>query len=451
MRTSSPAALAVATAALVALPSTAAAQGRELDTRYRVKGDVLATWSGPGGVSGSVAFAPSREGDLSFDPAAGGISSAGFGGGGSPVVRVRRPAAPGTASAAVCVDLPQARGMGGGLGFGIAGRGGSLRVQVGEAGPFPGRDSFSSGRCPGPTAGDLAAALPSASLPVATLRRRAVTLDLGSRRPFRAGEYTGEVVSTLRFRFGRATPGRRRGRVRVDGPGPTAGDRVAELRIGYRVARASGALTTDYRAAGGATCGPLDACGIAGSSVLSLVQLDGRVDFRGFRRLRRGERLPGAGELLGAARAGRLAIFGGGILRGPATVTGQTTRDGTEDCRDAATRAVAFTLAPDRTANASGARLALATGDEERVDLLRSRCAGPNADGWENVPMSANVGISRRPRGRAAVSRRGPRLARHRSRSLEQGRFSCSRRACSPSQPAERRARSPATRKTALV
>jgi len=115
-------------------------------------------------------------------------------------------------------------------------------------------------RCGGPLFADIAPVLPWQPVPLARLRRGA-TVDLTGTRQFAAHGLSGEVASTLVIRVGR--PHRQPSY-------PAAAPALRGLLATYRIERVSGALRVRFSGLPDpARCAPLDACGAAGTIVVS--------------------------------------------------------------------------------------------------------------------------------------------------------------------------------------
>lgn len=299
-------------------------------------------------------------------------------------MRVRRPGPDGIPFA--CVDrLPPAFG---GVSFETDDPGrGPLDVTLG-GGHFEG-SSLSAGRCAGPTAADLAAALPKVRLDLRRLRKGGRTLGLGTRRTFAAGAFTVALDSTVQVRLGRARVTRRDSEsVRPSDAGRRRSRRVGLVTLRYALERVEGALVTEFRGLPGLQCAPLDACGLAGTNRIALPADGGTLRLRATTRLPRGGRRPGVARVLRDLRRGRLRPFGGTALGRGATVTAVVTRDGAEACRDER-----LTPPPSLDVQPVGKDLqvTLAPGGAGGVpaDLARTRCPGPGLRRPEGRPSLA--------------------------------------------------------------
>ena len=124
-------------------------------------------------------------------------------------------------------------------------------------GPADGVDPVAT-RCAGPLLEDLRRALPHLEVTVRALRSGTDVLDLGGRRAFRGGGFTGTVRSSVAVRL--REPSRRSSDTTKGG-----GARLPTGGIRFRLERVAGELETRYAgAADPAICAPLDACGLRG-------------------------------------------------------------------------------------------------------------------------------------------------------------------------------------------
>ena len=376
MRTRGAAGVAVGVV-IAGLVAAGPAGARVITTPYSVSGDLAVTWSGPGGVEGSLLFAPGGDGQVGVDSETGSLASIGGSGGEQPVVvRVRRPG-PGGAPVA-CVDRLRT-GFGGASFQNADGVEGPLDIGLG-GGPGEGA-AFSAGRCAGPTASDLEAALPSARVDLRRPRRVAQTVSLATARSFQAGAFTVAVDSTVQVRLmPTRTSGRDRQRPRRRGGGRRDGSdaRRASVTLRYAVDRLAGALITDFSGTPGLACGPLDACGLGGTSRIELGEAGGTLTLQTAVRVPRGERRPSERTVLRDLRRGRLALFGEGRLQRGATVRARVSRDGVTACTDERVSSPpGFQVRPRR----AGVRVSLVPPGQRQFgageDLLRTRCPGP--------------------------------------------------------------------------
>ena len=236
-----------------------------------------------------------------------------------------------------------------------------------------------SGRCAGPRARDIAAALPVRRLTAAALRRSATRVDLGADAPFTAGGLTGTVRSTVALDIDRVRP------VRL-GAGPRrsrpARRRERTLRVSYAIERVTGSVRADVAAVDDPRrCDPLDACGLSGSLARGYDGDDGTATLYAAGRASRTSR----GELraavgLAPGDPGRIRTVGFGTWRTPgAAVVAELSRDdGTPPCRDR----VPVEAAEVELRTVGGrleASLAGGVGISSGPGTLRTRCPGGDA------------------------------------------------------------------------
>jgi hypothetical protein len=266
--------------------------------------------------------------------------------------------------------------------------GGRVRVQVGGF-DLPIGGPLSAGRCAGPLASDLAPAFPQTSVRTSALRGRHLTLDLRGRRPFTAGAFAGEVVSTLVVRAQVTRSRDRSSRRRLPVPvRPRTPRRVALLRLRYRATPAADGLTNAFHSADTARCAILDACGLSGTIALTMTR-PADLDIVASVPLARGRRAT-VGGVLAALRAGRGGLFVEPGEDGPHghSVT-EVTRAGARACHDER----ALTL-PGLRGEAHGDELRLGLSDagfSTAGDPLRSRCPGPAWSGERDRALASGT------------------------------------------------------------
>jgi hypothetical protein len=118
-------------------------------------------------------------------------------------------------------------------------------------------------RCAGPLDVDLGSALPAVTLSLSRVIHGRLRIDLRGAHRFSAHGFSGVVRSTLVLRLGRAkaVPHSQ------GSPVPTSGQRTRIVNVTYRVQRLRGTAVADIRASSdAAVCGPLDACGLSGTT-----------------------------------------------------------------------------------------------------------------------------------------------------------------------------------------
>lgn len=390
-------ALVTGTAVLLAVSAAASAGQRVTPLPgVTVSGSIAYVWHGDPargcaaagvcGVRGSLIVGPA--GDTVFDPTqrAGSISLSPS----SAVVRVRRDE-PG-ASPGLCVDpLP--------LDFLdlLLQRSGGGRLR----GTLQGFAQLSSGRCAGPTAGDLA----HLGLSVRRLPTRRPGFDASGRRAFTAGPFSGELISTVVIRPGGSASGSTSSGASSAPPSRPRKVLRELVETDYRVAGVTGTLTTAFAGRPDPLCEQFDSCGSHGTLSSALTRASGTVTVIGSRVVRR--RVSPA-----AARrdfyAGRLPLEAFGDATGRSTLTAMLTWAAGGSCVDARAAGVA-PLDPQ----ASGRKLVLLLGvaaDQGGIDLLRSRCPGPLATDVVGAKPLAHGSIDLRQLGsrRLVVTLRNP-------------------------------------------
>ncbi len=248
--------------------------------------------------------------------------------------------------------------------------GGKLRAVPQPEAPQP----PSAGRCAGPTAADLA----SVALPALKLDRRGY--DLSGSASFGVGPFAVTVVSTIRALFSPLSIGAPTVPPRtLPAPRPPkAKPALAEQAdVAYRVTGVQGRLMASFSGLAQPFCVPLDACGSTGAASLALRARGQRLQFSGFRLVKR---RVGARQALADLRAGRLRLdYGAFAVRLRGELTGTFARPGATPCRDAVPDSSGFQEAPARAAY----RLILDQGGSFPgflgPDQLRSRCPGPGS------------------------------------------------------------------------
>jgi hypothetical protein len=250
---------------------------------------------------------------------------------------------------------------------------------------------FSFGRCAGPLAADFAPAMPE-SAPVTTRAlRRGTLVSFRGRRPFSAGPFEGEVVSTLTLRT-RPEP---RSAAGSTGTVRSQPDRGRLVRYGTVSARYTiDSLTGDagYALSGAPSpeCGAFDTCGLTGELTLHADVHEGSVLISSTRRVA-ANRAETVAAGMRAFRRGGTSFFGNADL-GPAfnpdtdeepetpfaipfSATAQP--DGGETCSDTGSFREPY-LDLDR--RKTGVALRLLHGGNDQPDPLRTRCPGPGTD-----------------------------------------------------------------------
>jgi hypothetical protein len=227
-----------------------------IESSVKATGQVRVDFHG-NGVSGTVTWSPGRSGGLAAFGyrKKGQRSEAGFlfvgeelgyGGQGGTSARVRREGGSlcaDVASSAASVDIPQRAGS-------------SLDVRL-----FGATETLRT-RCAGPLASDIAALLPTRTIEERAMRRGGAKLDFSADREFAAHGFEGTLHSNVVLRVGKS-----QSLLTGEEPAPTHGKkRDRFLEVFFRIESVSGSLTTTVSGlADPDLCGPLDACGLAGT------------------------------------------------------------------------------------------------------------------------------------------------------------------------------------------
>jgi hypothetical protein len=233
--------------------------------------------------------------------------------------------------------------------------------------------------CAGPTTSDVAALLPARRVSERQLERGHGTLDYSVDAPFAAHGLAGIVHSTVVVKFGAGT------REPLNNSSGTSGlppgtHRVRErmLTVEYRVERVSGSVVTSVHGSDNPdACGPLDACGIAGSVTATPTASNGLATIRAT-----GSARHSAAELrraLGLSRGPRprgVQRYGDVFWqRDRGSVASDLTRDGAPACSDS----LPIVGGGGLNLAFSGKRLKADYGTEGFgvTDLMRTHCPGP--------------------------------------------------------------------------
>ncbi|HEV3001998.1 MAG TPA: hypothetical protein VGW75_14745 [Solirubrobacteraceae bacterium] len=193
----------------------------------------------------------------------------------------------------------------------------------------PGADELLLTRCAGPLLADVAPAAGALRVPLARLARGRTRLRIDGDGTFAAGGLRGHVSSALALRLGRPRRetldrSRRRGR------------RFRQIEVSYRVAEVRGDVTA--RIAGSADpadCGPLDACGLAGTLRFAPALRTGSASLVAVAPLRAGRRaLRAAVGVAPGPRLPRAVAFGVAAWTGPGRVETALAREGAPECAD---------------------------------------------------------------------------------------------------------------------
>jgi hypothetical protein len=298
---------------------------------------------------------------------------------------------------------------------------GSLRVEAASTGRPTDRQDVTlfplrapgpaaiAGRCPGPLASDLVAALPKTSIDPRSLVRGTTRIDLSGRGTFSGGGYSGEVVSSLVLT--------RRSRRIADDDDDTSrrsseegdhGVRVVSVTLRYAIEAGAAGIVTRFAGAESPFCLAFDACGVTGVRTLEIgAGRRGRLDLNALGRVRGGRSKAAA---LRAIRSGRLEVQGFvPSFRREATAATTTSRDGTPACRETAPVEL-----PGLHAATSRRALTLAIGSEpyeqDAGDPLRGRCGGPSVTDLAGAELlAARIPLRRLGARRIDVGLRSPR------------------------------------------
>ncbi len=215
---------------------------------------------------------------------------AGAGPGYNPSARVQRslPGEPAT----TCADAPGS--VLGGLANAVT-HGRSVTIRLLEPG-----GSFLQTRCAGPLDGDLAAASPAVTIPIARLLRGRMSLALGGMRTFSVHGFSGTVSSTLTMKLDKP-------RSESSSATPSPGGKPHRVRVvteHLSLARISGELGAAVRGTSNpVVCAVLDTCGLTGTLSFRSVPHDASAEVVAFGSARRPYR--DFLTALGLSRSGR--------------------------------------------------------------------------------------------------------------------------------------------------
>jgi hypothetical protein len=241
----------------------------------------------------------------------------------------------------------------------------------GFGGSFGGT-GISSGVCAGPLEGDLN----KLAIPIRESRGKHPSFDLRTRKAFTAGPFSGELVSTLDL-----TPDLQGGfsssggsSSSGSGSSPTPPRRtvlVERIQMRYRLAATAGALQESFSGAGDPFCQVLDACGVSGTSDLTLRHVSS-IDLSASRIVRR---VVSRARAIADLRAGKFSL---GLLVGlgaRVSVAEKLQRPDATVCRDVRTVSTQLLLSPSPGGlDAILGSPAFGT----PADALRTHCPGPS-------------------------------------------------------------------------
>lgn len=229
-------------------------------------------------------------------------------------------------------------------------------------------------RCAGPVGRDVAGLLPTRTIDERTMRRGGATLDFSADGEFSAHGLSGTVHSDLVLKVGKAIS--LLGGSRDELPGPTKAIRTRFLEVDFDVEQVSGQVVTSVQGLDDPDlCGPLDACGLAGTvtAAPSVSSGDGFLLAFGSakhsrRDLERALGLVPGRPPRGVHRAGSFGWAENG------TVTSDLTRAGAPACHDSAP------LVDDGVVDLGfGRGSAPVRAAYSGLGALRTRCPGPDA------------------------------------------------------------------------
>lgn len=270
-------------------------------------------------------------------------------------------------SVATCVDVVPIQ-------FGLAVHGTTASLATGFAGPGGLAEAPSSGRCAGPTAGDMAAL----RLPA---RRDGHGYDLSGHTSFTAGPFVVTAISGVRVLITFGSSGGS-GATIVGGTTGTAHPiklrsvLVEHADVIYRVTGFTGSLTTDFAGVAPPRCDALGACAATGRLAQSFATR-GAVIFSGARLVRR---RVGREVALGDLRDGRMGVldtFGSQPVR--VTVNEKVSQTGALPCAAVSSAALFGVQGPQP--HHGGAELVLPDPQDGfgggSPDPFRTFCPGP--------------------------------------------------------------------------
>jgi hypothetical protein len=371
---------AVAVAAIA--PGVAGARARSLDTELRVSGAVTIAWHGDRargceqaglcGYRGSLSVRPMPSGALAVSASHGRVTE-GYGYvdlTGSDVIRVHREEAGQPTGG--CVDIVSVAQLPIAVAPGARGR---VRLALAAAGLSP-------GRCAGPALDAAFRNLPGDVVALGRLGRAGTTIDLGGKRTFVSGRFSGTVVSTLRARTAPGGGGftstlsfaRRKTLAARLAARPAHRLRLAVIEARYRVTGLSGEITTAFRGPSGPECLALDACGVSGSSSWAVLARGGSLVLTAFAPAGPSDR--GLRDAIRDFERGGISTSFGRVRHAVGATTAEVLRSGGATCRDSV-GAVAPVLG--EVDLLEGIRVSLGGGNIEAGtgDWVRTGCPGP--------------------------------------------------------------------------
>jgi hypothetical protein len=307
-----------------------------------------------------------------------------LGGPGNPVLSaVQHSQATGTTTA--CSDQSQ-----GGVGFFSLPVSGP-RVMIGLRGAD---EPLLGTRCAGPLDADLAAALPSRALSLNRLLRGDATIDLTASGRFAAHGLAGAVRSTIVLALGRT----RRSSGSAGSSLPQGVTRLRLAQVMYRVTRLDGSAVAVVRSSVlAASCGPFDACGLAGAIDVTPGTLsEGSVSLIATAALRRSKRdlLAALGVANGGNPSGLSVQGGGDASLHHGEVIADLTQGSASACRDQTRLRQAGIQLRQR---AGRLEISVSPSASQAGDPLRTRCPGPELGSHQLVSASVPLSALRHP------------------------------------------------------
>jgi hypothetical protein len=263
-----------------------------------------------------------------------------------------------------------------------------------------GADDFSFGRCAGPLADDFLNAMPESKPVVAARLGEGAVVDMRGRKPFAAGPFSGEVISTLVLR-----PSRDNSRsTSSSGTAPSAGRgprvRYGQLVATYMITGLTGDLGWSFGGTPGDACAPFDTCGLSGDLSLRAAVPNGRLTIDSMRRIGR-RRAETVASALAALRRGGTHVSAdaelGDFTKLPPTVAipaDETVTPGGGATCTATPKLDEPVLFAVRTN--TGLSLRLQNGGNTVPDPMRTRCPGPASDelGFDNALAAGSLPLS---------------------------------------------------------
>jgi hypothetical protein len=238
----------------------------------------------------------------------------------------------------------------------------------------------SSGHCAGPRGADLAKLLPSMVVSPASFVRGGTVFDLSGTRPFGAGGFSGQVISTVKAKVIRPSALGIQTQILTTSPSSGRGTAVRTIRLvvahlRYRLAPAFGSFTTTIGGAADPACRALDMCAGIGTLGYSFTTLGGDLDLDGEAVVHGREPRGLRAVVAYIARHG--GFEGSGALRAHNGQTVERFAQGGQTCADTVT---AQPPALDALSHGTAVAVRFDSPDASVADQLRTRCPGPTED-----------------------------------------------------------------------